>query len=66
MSMKKLAVPKTDTSALVSNLLIVSAVAAALTPIILGDRLVVITSDFLRHASILLQEFSVFLQRLLG
>jgi len=64
--MKKLAVPKTDVTSLISNVLIVSAVAAAATPLLLGDQLVVIVSDVARHCSLLLQEVSISLQRLLS
>jgi hypothetical protein len=63
--MKKLAVPKPDFSSLFSNLLIASAVVAAATPVLLGDRLVVIVSDIASQGSILLQELSISLQRLL-
>jgi hypothetical protein len=64
--MKKLALPKPDVSSLFSNLLIVSAVVAAAFPVVLGDRLVVIVSDVARQGSILLQEVSISLQRLLS
>ncbi len=64
--MKKLAVPKLDVTTLTSNLLIISAVAAASTPVLLGDRLVVIVSDVVRQGSILLQGLSISLQRLLS
>ena len=64
--MKKLAVPRTDVTSLISNVLIVSAVAAASTPLLLGDRLVLIVGDVARQGSLLLQEVSISLQRLLG
>jgi hypothetical protein len=64
--MKKLALPKPDVSSLFSNLLIVSAVIAAAIPVVHGDRLVVIVSDVARQGSILLQEVSISLQRLLS
>ena len=64
--MKKIAATKLDVSTLVSNLLIVSADVAAAAPVLLGDQLVVIVSDAFRHASILLQEVSLSLQRLLS
>ncbi len=64
--MKKLALPKPDVSSLFSNLLIVSAVVAAAIPVLLGDRLVVIVSDVARQSSILFQELSISLQRLLS
>ena len=64
--MKKLAVPRTDVTSLISNLLIVSAVVAASTPLLLGDQLVVIVGDVARHGSMLFQEVSISLQRLLS
>jgi hypothetical protein len=53
--MKKTFAAKTDTSSLISNLLIASAVLAAAAPALLGDQLVVIVSDVFRQVSILLQ-----------
>ena len=64
--MKKLAVPRTDVTSLISNVLIVSAVVAAATPLLLGDQLVVIVGDVGRQGSLLLQEVSISLQRLLS
>ena len=64
--MKKLAVPRKDFTSLISNVLIVSAVAAASTPLLLGDRLVVIVCDVARQGSLLFQEVSISLQRLLS
>ena len=66
LNMKKVAAVKPDFSSLVSNLLIVSAVVAAAAPVLLGDQLVVIVSDVFRQVSILLQELSLTLQKLLG
>ena len=64
--MKKLAVQKLDVSSLVSNLLIASAVVAAAAPVLLGDRLVLLVSGIFRQGTILLQELSISLQRLLS
>ena len=64
--MKKLAVQKLDVSSLVSNLLIASAVLAAAAPVLLGDRLVLIVSGVATQGTILLQELSISLQRLLS
>ena len=64
--MKKLAVAKPDFSSMVSNLLIFSAVVAISLPLLLGDRLVVIVSDVFSQVSLLLQQLSIALQRLLG
>jgi hypothetical protein len=62
--MKKLAVTKPDVSSLFSNLLIVAAVVVASAPVLLGDRLVLIASELFKQGAILLQEISIFLQRL--
>jgi hypothetical protein len=64
--MKKPAVRRLDVSTSTSNLLLVFGVVAASAPVLLGDQLVVIVSDVIRQASILLQEFSLTLQRLLS
>lgn len=64
--MKKLVVAKPDFSSMVSNLLIFSAVVAVSLPLLLGDRLVVIVSDVFSKASLLIQEVSIGLQKLLG
>lgn len=64
--MKKLAVRKMDFTSSVSNLLIVSAVVAAAAPLLLGDQLVVIVSDVITEASLLLQALSLSVQRLLS
>lgn len=64
--MKKLAVPKLDVSSWVSNLLLVTAVVAASAPLLLGDGLVLLASNVVGEGSILLQELSISLQRLLG
>jgi len=64
--MKKLVVKKFDASTLISNLLIVAAAVAASAPMLLGERLVLIASGAVRQGAILLQEFSVSLQKLLS
>ena len=64
--MKKPAVRKLDVSSLGSNLLIVSAVVAAAAPVVLGDQLVLIVSEVFSQGTMLLQEVSVSLQRLLS
>ena len=64
--MKKLAVRKMDFTSSVSNLMIVSAVVAAAAPLLLGDQLVVIVSDVITEASLLLQALSLSVQRLLS
>jgi hypothetical protein len=64
--MKKPAVRKLDVSSLGSNLLIVSAVLAAAAPVVLGDQLVLIVSEVFSQGTMLLQEFSISLQRLLS
>jgi hypothetical protein len=64
--MKKPAVRKLDVSSLGSNLLIVSAVLAAAAPVVLGDQLVLIVSEVFNQGTMLFQEVSVSLQRLLS
>jgi hypothetical protein len=64
--MKKLAVPKPDVSSWISNLLLVTAVVAASAPLLLGDGLVLLASNVVGEGSILLQEVSISLQRLLS
>jgi hypothetical protein len=64
--MKKPAVRKLDVSSLGSNLLIVSAVVAAAAPVVLGDHLVLIVSEVFSQGTLLLQEVSISLQRLLS
>jgi hypothetical protein len=64
--MKKPAVRKLDVSSLGSNLLIVSAVLAAAAPVVLGDQLVLIVSEVFSRGTMLLQEVSISLQRLLS
>jgi hypothetical protein len=64
--MKKPAVTKLDVSSLGSNLLIVSAVVAAAAPVVLGDQLVLIVYEVFGRCTMLLQEVSISLQRLLS
>ena len=64
--MKKLAVPKPDLSSWISNLLLMTAVVAASAPLLLGDGLVLLASNVVGEGSILLQELSISLQRLLS
>jgi hypothetical protein len=64
--MKKPAVRKLDVSSLGSNLLIVSAVLAAAAPVVLGDQLVLIVYEVFSRGTMLLQEVSISLQRLLS
>ena len=64
--MKKLAVPKSDVSSWISNLLLVTAVVAASAPLLLGDGLVLLASNVVGEGSLLLQELSISLQRLLS
>ncbi len=64
--MKKLAVPKPDLSSWISNLLLMTAVVAASAPLLLGDGLALFASNVVGEGSLLLQELSLSLQRLLG
>ena len=64
--MKNVATRSLDTSSLLSNLLILGAVLMAVAPIVLGDRLVLIVSAVFTQGGLLLQDFSAYLQRLVG
>ena len=57
---------KFDTSSLVSNLMLACAVVAAMTPMLLGDQLVLVVSNALSEATVLLQSLSLSVQRLLS
>ena len=57
---------KFDTSTLASNLMLACAVVAAMTPMLLGDRLVLVVSNVLSEATVLLQSLSMSVQRLLS
>jgi hypothetical protein len=60
------ATAKFEASTLVSNLLLASAVVAAATPVLLGDRLVPIVSSAINEVTLLLQGISISLQGLLS
>lgn len=64
--MKKIAVEKFDTSALVSNVLVVSSVMLAALPMLLGDQLGLAVSSLVSEASSIFQEISTSLQVLLS
>ncbi|MGH9905458.1 MAG: hypothetical protein ACRD8U_07740 [Pyrinomonadaceae bacterium] len=64
--MKKVAVDKFHTSALVSNVLVVSSVMLAALPMLLGDQLGLAVSSLVRDASSVFQEISTSLQMLLS
>ena len=55
-----------DSSSLVSNLMLASAVVAAATPLLLGDRLVLIASSIVTEGSVFFESLSLSLQRLLS
>jgi hypothetical protein len=64
--MKTVAIPKLDTTSLLSNLLLLCTVVMAIAPIVLGDRLVLIVSAVFTQGGLLLQDFSAYLQRLVS
>lgn len=53
---------KVDISAFLSNLLVLSAVVFAVAPIVLGDQLILIGFSVLRESTIMIQQFSYYLQ----
>lgn len=55
-----------EASTWVSNLMLASAVIAAATPVLLGDRLVLFASSAVTQASILFESLSISLQRLVS
>jgi hypothetical protein len=57
---------KFESSDFVSNLMLASAVVAAATPLLLGDRLVLLASSAVSQATILIQSISLSLERLVS
>jgi len=55
-----------EMSDVASNLLVVSSVMLAITPFMLGDRLVLIASSMLREGTIMLNQLSTYLTSLLS
>jgi hypothetical protein len=55
-----------EASTLVSNLMLASAVVAAATPVLLGDRLVLLASSLVTEGSVFFESVSISLQRLLS
>ncbi len=49
---------KTDLSDAASNLLIVGSVSLAFAPFVLGDRLVLVVSGFMKEGGVILDQFS--------
>jgi len=57
---------KFEASSWASNLMLASAVVAAATPMLLGDRLILIAASVATECSVLFQSLSISLQRLLS
>ena len=57
---------KNDVSEAVSNMLIFSSVSLALTPFLLGDRLIPIVTGFMRDGGTLLSQFSAYISWLVS
>ena len=57
---------KFEASSWASNLMLAAAVVAAATPMLFGDRLILIASSVVTEASVLFQSLSLSLQRLLS
>jgi hypothetical protein len=49
---------KSDLSDAASNLLIVGSVSLAFAPVVLGDRLVLIVTGFMKESGVVLDQFS--------
>jgi hypothetical protein len=49
---------KSDLSDAASNLLIIGSVSLAFTPFLLGDRLVLIVSGFMKEGGVIVNQFS--------
>ena len=64
--MKKTGVKESEASTFVSNLLLAAAVLAAAAPVLLGDQLLFIASSALTQSTVVLQDVSISLQRLLS
>ena len=62
----KEATDKFEVSSWASNLMLAAAVVAAATPMLLGDQLILIASSVVTEASVLFQNFSISLQKLLS
>ncbi|HEV2833942.1 MAG TPA: hypothetical protein VGW58_01420 [Pyrinomonadaceae bacterium] len=57
---------KTDISDAASNLLIFGSVSLAFAPFILGDRLILIVSSFMKEGGVLFDQFSNYLSWLVS
>lgn len=57
---------KFEASSWASNLMLVAAVVAAATPMLLGDQLILIASGLATECSVLFQSLSISLQKLLN
>lgn len=57
---------KLEASEAFSNLLVVTSVSLAFTPFLLGDRLFVVVMGLINESSILLNQLSTFLTRLVS
>ena len=57
---------KLELSDVTSNLLAVSSVTVAITPFLLGDRLVLIVSSALRQLAVVMNETNTYLMQLLS
>ncbi len=57
---------KLELSEAASNLLIISSVSLAFTPFLLGDRLFLIVTGFMKEGTVMLDQFSTYLTTLLS
>ena len=57
---------KLELSESVSNLLVFSSVSLAFVPFILGDQLILIVNGFVAEASVMFDQFSTYLVRMMS
>jgi hypothetical protein len=57
---------KHDLSEAASNLLILSSVSLALTPFLLGDRLILVVTGFMKEGGVMISQFSSYVSWLLS
>ena len=57
---------KLEASETLSNLLIFTSVSLAFTPLLLGDRLLLIVTSFVNESFVILNQFSAYLTQLIS
>jgi hypothetical protein len=64
--MENKAMKKNEFSELLSNMLIVGSVSLAITPFVLGDRLVLVVADLLRESGVMIAQFQNYVSWLIS